>query len=140
MPPADFVPLAEGTGPILPLTLRTLDVAVVQARSWLDDGRDVQIAVNLSPRCLLDPDFAGAVRGLLERHGLPARLLRLEITETAVVVDPARAMLALAEPRACGVALSIDDFGTGTPRCRVQPAAAGVSTHGVSADGVVADR
>ena len=63
VPPGEFVPVAEGTGLILPLTLRTLELAVAQARQWLDDGRPVQVAVNLSPRCLLEPDFRGRRAG-----------------------------------------------------------------------------
>jgi diguanylate cyclase (GGDEF)-like protein len=113
VPPADFIPAAEGTGLILPLTIRTLELAVAQARTWLDAGTAVQVAVNLSPRCLLEPDFPQVVLDLLARHGLPAGLLRLEITEGTIMADPARALAALTSLKASGISLSIDDFGTG---------------------------
>ncbi len=111
--PNDFVPVAEGTGLILPLTLRTLDLAIAQARAWSDGGHPVQVAVNLSPRCLLEPDFPALVRARLEQHALPAGLLRLEITESTIMADPTRALAVLQELQAAGISLSIDDFGTG---------------------------
>jgi diguanylate cyclase (GGDEF)-like protein len=111
--PADFIPVAEGTGLILPITLLTLDKAIAQARQWLDLGTPLQVAVNLSPRCLLAPDFATAVGQQLHRHRLPAHLLRLEITEGAIMADPAKALAVLTMLQQAGVSLSIDDFGTG---------------------------
>ena len=113
VPPGEFVPVAEGTGLILPLTLRTLELAIEQARQWYDDGQAVQVAVNLSPRCLLEPDFRGSVLEVLERHRLPAQLLRLEITESSIMADPAKALAVLTGLQQAGVSLSIDDFGTG---------------------------
>ncbi len=113
VPPGEFIPVAEGTGLILPLTMYTLEAAVAQARAWLDAGHTIQVAVNLSPRCLLEPALPDQVRRLLDRHGLPARLLRLELTESTVMADPERALAALTELRDRGVAISIDDFGTG---------------------------
>ena len=113
LPPADFVPVAEGTGLILPLTLWTLEAAVAQARSWLDAGHAVQVAVNLSPRCLLEPGLPDQVLRVLDGHGLPARLLRLELTESTVMADPDRAFAVVSRLRDLGVAISIDDFGTG---------------------------
>ncbi len=113
VPPDEFIPVAEGTGLILPLTMRTLELAVGQARAWHDDGHPVQVAVNLSPRCLLEPDFAESVVELLQRHDLPSRLLRLEITESTIMADPAKALVVLTSLQSCGVSLSIDDFGTG---------------------------
>jgi diguanylate cyclase (GGDEF)-like protein len=113
IPPDDFIPMAEGTGMILPLTIYTLEAAIGQARAWMDAGHAIQVAVNLSPRCLLEPAVPDQVRRLLDRHGLPARLLRLELTESTVMADPERALMALTELRGIGVAISIDDFGTG---------------------------
>ena len=111
--PDEFIPVAEGSGLILPLTMYTLEVAVAQARAWLDAGNAIQVAVNVSPRCLLEPGLPGQVRKVLDRHGLPARLLRLELTESTVMADPQRALASLTELRDLGVAISIDDFGTG---------------------------
>jgi EAL domain-containing protein (putative c-di-GMP-specific phosphodiesterase class I) len=113
VPPGEFIPVAEGTGLILPLTVRTLELAVAQARAWCDGGRPVQVAVNLSPRCLLEPEFSASVLSLLEQQGLPAELLRLEITESTIMADPAKALQVLTSLQRAGVSLSIDDFGTG---------------------------
>ncbi|MEU0559620.1 EAL domain-containing protein [Dactylosporangium maewongense] len=113
IPPAEFIPVAESTGLITRLTLYVLRLAVAQARAWLDDGLVVPIAVNLSPRCLLDPDLVGHVTRLLDEHDLPAGLLRLEVTETAVMANPALATETLVALHRLGVRLSIDDYGTG---------------------------
>ncbi|MEV4510076.1 EAL domain-containing protein [Dactylosporangium sp. NPDC049525] len=113
IPPAEFIPVAETTGLITRLTLYVLRLAVAQARTWLDDGLPVPIAVNLSPRCLLDPDLVGHVTRLLHEHELPAELLRLEVTETAVMANPALATETLTALHRLGVRLSIDDYGTG---------------------------
>jgi diguanylate cyclase (GGDEF)-like protein len=113
VPPLEFVPAAEDSGLILPLTLYTLREAAAQARVWLDAGTDLQVAVNLSPRCLVEPELPRLVREVLADHGVPSALLRLEVTESTIMVDPARALAVLAELRASGIALSIDDFGTG---------------------------
>ena len=113
LPPDQFVPLAEHTGVIGPLTLWVLDRALSQCSAWLQDGRELSMAVNLSVQSLLDPGFAGDVGGLLERHEVPPRLLELEITESSVMSDPARSIILLGALRDMGIRLSIDDFGTG---------------------------
>jgi diguanylate cyclase len=111
--PGDFIPMAETTGLITRLTLHVLRLAVAQARTWLDDGLDVPIAVNLSPRCLLDPHLVGYVVALLDEYKLPSALLRLEVTESAVMANPALATATLTELHDLGIRLSIDDYGTG---------------------------
>jgi diguanylate cyclase (GGDEF)-like protein len=111
--PDEFVPAAEGTGLIRPLTRLTLELAVAQARRWLDAGQPVQVAVNLSAVCLLEPSFPQVVAQVLAAHRLPSALLRLEITESSVMVDPDRALALLTQLCADGIRLSIDDFGTG---------------------------
>jgi diguanylate cyclase (GGDEF)-like protein len=111
--PAEFIPIAESTGLINRLTRHVLRIALVQGRAWLDQGRRIPIAVNLSPRCLLDPDLIRYVTGLLAEIGLPTDLLRLEVTESAVMANPALALATLNELHALGIRLSIDDFGTG---------------------------
>jgi diguanylate cyclase (GGDEF)-like protein len=113
VPPAEFIPIAESTGLINRLTAYVLEQAVCQARQWLSAGLSVPIAVNLSPRCLLDVDLVELVRGLLDEHRLPAELLRLEMTETAVMTNPALAMSTLTGLHEMGIRLSIDDYGTG---------------------------
>jgi len=113
VPPAAFIPAAEGTGLILPITIRTLQIAIAQAWAWQDKGQAVQVAVNLSPRCLLEPAFPTLVQDLLDQYQLSPRLLRLEITESTIMADPARALASLTALQQSGISLSIDDFGTG---------------------------
>jgi diguanylate cyclase (GGDEF)-like protein len=113
IPPDEFIPAAEGTGIILRLTERVLDMALAQMRMWADNGHAVPVAVNLSTRCLLDAGLPDLVQRLLTQHGVPAELLRLEVTESAVMGDAARCMEVLQRLHDLGVRLSIDDFGTG---------------------------
>jgi diguanylate cyclase (GGDEF)-like protein len=113
IPPGDFIPAAEGTGIILRLTERVLDMALAQMRAWIDAGHPVPVAVNLSTRCLLDAGLPDLVQRLLTEHRVPAGLLRLEVTESAVMGDSARCMEVLQRLHVLGVRLSIDDFGTG---------------------------
>ncbi len=113
MAPDAFIPLAENTGLIGALTARVLDMALGQARRWADAGTPLQVAVNLSARNLLDDRLDEQVADLLARHGVPAALLKLEVTESAIMTDPVRAKGVLERLAALGVALSIDDFGAG---------------------------
>ncbi|GAA2335004.1 bifunctional diguanylate cyclase/phosphodiesterase [Dactylosporangium salmoneum] len=111
--PNDFIPVAETTGLINRLTLYVLRHALAQTRAWLDGGREVPVAVNLSPRCLLDPNLVDHVTRMLGEHRVPASLLRLEVTESAVMANPAQATATLRQLHDLGVHLSIDDYGTG---------------------------
>ncbi|HET9944296.1 MAG TPA: bifunctional diguanylate cyclase/phosphodiesterase [Actinomycetes bacterium] len=111
--PAEFVPVAERTGLIHPLTDFVIDRAVGQAAAWSAAGRPVAVAVNVSTRSLLDPGFAERVLAILAAHRTPAQLLGLEITETTIMEDPDRALAVLTRLAGEGVRLSIDDFGTG---------------------------
>lgn len=112
--PGRFVPLAEQTRLIVPLTFEVLDQAVSQAVRWRQEAqRDVALSVNLSPRCLLLPDLPAQVLQVLALHGLPARLLVLEITETLALTDRPQVDAVLRALRDAGVRLSLDDFGTG---------------------------
>jgi EAL domain-containing protein (putative c-di-GMP-specific phosphodiesterase class I) len=113
LPPAEFVQVAERTGLVHPLTESVLDQALAQVRRWLDDGRELPVAVNISTRSLLQPGFAERVLTALGRTGVPARLLGLEITETTIMEDPERALEVLTQLADAGIRLSIDDFGTG---------------------------
>ena len=113
LPPAEFVQVAERTGLVHPLTESVLDQALAQVRRWLDDGRELPVAVNISTRSLLQPGFAERVLTALGAHGVPARLLGLEITETTIMEDPDRALVVLTRLADAGIRLSIDDFGTG---------------------------
>ncbi len=111
--PDAFIPLAENTGLIRPLTLHVLDRALAQCRTWSDEGLDLGMAVNVSTRNLLDLTLPDQVDTLLELHGVPASQLELEITETTIMADPPRAKAVLARLSAMGVSLAVDDFGTG---------------------------
>jgi diguanylate cyclase (GGDEF)-like protein len=111
--PGEFIPLAQHTGLIRPLTLYVIEAALDQCRRWRRDGLDVRVAVNVAARNLLDLDFPERVRGLVERSGVDAGALELELTETAVLTDPLRAADVLGELERIGVTLAIDDFGTG---------------------------
>ncbi|WP_394618010.1 putative bifunctional diguanylate cyclase/phosphodiesterase [Lentzea sp. JNUCC 0626] len=111
--PDRFIPAAEETGLIEPLTQYVLDHALAQHRAWHLDGRDVPISVNVGAQCLHDRTFPEQVAASLERHRVPADVLTLEITESAIIADPHRASDVLTRLRDLGVRLSIDDFGTG---------------------------
>jgi diguanylate cyclase (GGDEF)-like protein len=111
--PDTFIPAAEQSGLIGPLTQHVLDSALRQCARWLCEGLDLTVAVNLSVRNLLDPGLVEDVREALLRHGLAARSLELEITETSAMVDPRRSIEVLGELARMGVKLSIDDYGTG---------------------------
>jgi EAL domain-containing protein (putative c-di-GMP-specific phosphodiesterase class I) len=112
-PPASFVPMAEETGLIRPLTTWVLNEALRQCALWRTKGLDVRVAVNLSARSLHDAELVSTVDSALKRWEVPATNLSLEITESAIIVDPHRAMQPLAELHAMGVRFAIDDFGTG---------------------------
>jgi len=111
--PDDFIPLAQQTGLIKPLTLYVIDEALRQCRAWLEDGERLAIAVNLSTRNLLDIQFPTEVQGLLDRWSIEPDLLELEITESTMLADPVRTKQILERLSSMGIRLSIDDFGTG---------------------------
>jgi diguanylate cyclase (GGDEF)-like protein len=111
--PAEFIPLAEQTGLIHPLTDYVLQSALRQCRRWLDDGLDLSVAVNVSARSLHDGRLPDAVAEQLRRHDVPPGNLVLELTEGAIIFDPARAEATLNALHRLGVRLALDDFGTG---------------------------
>ncbi|TYP86767.1 putative bifunctional diguanylate cyclase/phosphodiesterase [Blastococcus xanthinilyticus] len=113
VPPSEFVPLAEQTGLIHPLTEAVLDQALAACRRWRDQGLALTVGVNLSARSLLDAGLADQVAALLARHGLPPACLELEITESAAMKDPERALEVLHRLRDLGLELAVDDYGTG---------------------------
>jgi EAL domain-containing protein (putative c-di-GMP-specific phosphodiesterase class I) len=107
------VPIAEQTGLIGPLTSHVLEEALRQVRKWQDNGEELSVAVNLSARSFLDSQLAVEIPRLLERTGVEARLLELEITESMLMLDPGRAQAVLERLSRIGLTLSVDDFGTG---------------------------
>lgn len=111
--PAEFVTLVETTGLINPLTDYVLDRSLAQCRNWLDRGLSLSVAVNLSVRNLTDTGFVRRVTDALTRHRVPAAFLSFELTESAVMSDPERALPVLRELHRLGIRIAVDDFGTG---------------------------
>lgn len=111
--PDDFVPIAEHTGLIRPLTFYVLRDALLRCGQLHAEGFELDVAVNLSVRSVLDVNLPDLVEGILNEHGLGARSLVLEITESSVMADPARSIGVLDRLSALGVGIAIDDFGTG---------------------------
>jgi diguanylate cyclase (GGDEF)-like protein len=113
VPPDEFIAIAETSGLMPRLTEYVLETALAQVARWRKGGLTVPVAVNVSPRDVHAPGFAGAVAGRLARHGVPAGALQLEITEHVLLEDPQRAADTLAALAGHGVKMSLDDFGTG---------------------------
>lgn len=111
--PDTFIPLAERTGLINPLTTMVVIKALEQAVDLHRRGLHLGVSVNLSARNLHEPRFAPRLLNLLEKSGFPLGDLTLEITETAIMADPVRAKKVLTELREAGIHLSMDDFGIG---------------------------
>jgi len=113
MSPDKFIPLAEQTGLIKPLTLWILHESLMQCTKWNNEGSMFRVAVNLSTSGLLDVDFPDTVARALNTHNISPEQLLIEITESAVMMDEDQAMGILNRLANLGVRLSIDDYGTG---------------------------
>jgi len=113
LPPAEFLPLAEQTRLIRPLTRWVIERALHDWRRWGDEGLDVAVGVNLSARSIGDEELPIELAMLLAEHGAPPGTLTLELTESAVMADPFRAASILGRLSRMGVRLALDDFGTG---------------------------
>ncbi len=111
--PDRFVILAERTQIINPLTRWVLTRAMRQCRTWHEAGYRIGLSVNLSVRNLLDAAFCKEILSIVAESGLSADWLTLEITESAVMVDPSRARIAMEKLAAGGIAFAMDDFGVG---------------------------
>ncbi|WP_232246361.1 putative bifunctional diguanylate cyclase/phosphodiesterase [Kitasatospora mediocidica] len=113
--PDRFIPLAEESGAIVPLGKWVLEESCKQARNWLAEFPDAEtfVSVNLAARQIWDSDVVADVAQVLERTGLPARLLQLELTESAVLGPGGRPLQALQALADMGIRIAIDDFGTG---------------------------
>jgi diguanylate cyclase (GGDEF)-like protein/PAS domain S-box-containing protein len=114
IPPSQFIPIAEETGRIEPIGEWALQEAARQIQSWREQGADCcPIAVNVSGRQFRQQSVAQALENVLQETGIPPAMLEAELTESAVMSDPARAIQTLHKIRDLGVPISIDDFGTG---------------------------
>ncbi|CAM5746500.1 hypothetical protein SAFG77S_03238 [Streptomyces afghaniensis] len=113
VPPDEFIAIAESSGLMPHLTEYVLETALGQVARWRAQGLFVPVAVNVSPRDVHTPGFAGSVAARLARHGVPAGALQLEITEHVLLEDPQRAADTLNGLTGHGVKMSLDDFGTG---------------------------
>ncbi|MGK5678859.1 putative bifunctional diguanylate cyclase/phosphodiesterase [Actinoplanes sp. URMC 104] len=111
--PDEFIPVAEESGLINRIGSWVLEQACMQLAEWLARGHDVWVSVNLSPKELHAADYAGQVADVLEQHGVPPQRLVLEVTEHAVATDLEELISRLAELRATGVRIALDDFGAG---------------------------
>lgn len=114
--PAEFIPIAEETGTIVPIGAWALLEALTHLSEWIASGicpRDATMAVNVSPRQLSDPNFVNLVSEALTRAHIPARQLWLEVTEGVMIAQPDQALDALTKLCDLGVRVAIDDFGTG---------------------------
>jgi diguanylate cyclase (GGDEF)-like protein/PAS domain S-box-containing protein len=111
--PAEFIEIAESTDLIRPLTAWSIERALRQSAEWRNAGFTPRIAVNLSARLLQDTEFPGLLRSLLLEHGGEPGALEIEITESAMMLDPERALRVVRAIHETGVVLSIDDYGTG---------------------------
>ncbi len=113
MPPDRFIPLAEQTGLITPLTECVLKKALAQCQAWHRSGVEISMAVNLSRRNLQAQDLPDQIARMLSKCDLSSAFLELEITESSVMANPEHAMEVLSRMKSMGLRLSLDDFGTG---------------------------
>ncbi len=113
VPPGEFIPSAEMSNVIYPMTVWVMEQTVSQCAAWVKKGFDISIAMNLSARNLLDDRIVSELSRVLAEYQLSGEYLEMEITESMIMSDPKRAQLALERISELGVKLSIDDFGTG---------------------------
>lgn len=111
--PDDFLPLAEKSGFMRPLTISIMHLALKQAAAWAQAGRNLTIAINISATNLQDTQFPDEVRAILKLYNVPPATIELEITETAIMSDPLRAIENIRKLNEMGLQIAIDDFGTG---------------------------
>lgn len=111
--PNDFIPIAEHSNLIYPLTLWVLENGIARCKTWLEQGVKITLALNLSARNLMDDRIVLDIKRLLEQYQVPGECLELEITESMIMADPSRAESALHRIFRLGVKLAVDDFGTG---------------------------
>ena len=113
VPPSAFIPIAEETGLIVQIGEQVLEMACRQCALWRRQGLEFPVAINLSPRQFRQQDLPATIARMLEQTGIPPHCLELEITESTFIDDPEPVAADIESLRRLGVAISIDDFGTG---------------------------
>ena len=113
IPPDQFIPYAEHTGYVRTITRWVIETALRQRRQWEEMGLPLTISVNISARDLMNSDLPKLFAGLMDKYGASPHWLCLEITESAIMGDPKRALGILEDLHNMGFSLSVDDFGTG---------------------------
>jgi len=113
LPPSVFIPIAERTGLIRTISDWLLDRALQQCRDWQDSGAPIHLAVNLSAKSLQEQTLPSKINDVLKKWDVDPRFLKIEITESSIMADPAHALAIMSMLQSIGVRLSIDDFGTG---------------------------
>jgi diguanylate cyclase (GGDEF)-like protein len=113
IPPDQIIAVAEQTGLIRPLTRWVLDAALGQCEAWREDGLNISVAVNLSANCILDQQLIDWIHVWFSRRTVPSSRLVLEVTEGAMMADPAKSVEVLLQFAKMGIGVSVDDYGTG---------------------------
>ncbi|GGC57550.1 bifunctional diguanylate cyclase/phosphodiesterase [Undibacterium terreum] len=113
IPTTEFIKLAEHAGLITPITNWVLEAAFKQSLAWHEDGIECALSVNLSAHDLRDPELISRIRELFSRFPIPPKTMQFELTESALMEDPASALETLSQLKSLGCKLFIDDFGTG---------------------------
>ncbi len=113
VPPDDFIPFAEHTGAIRLITGWLIEHAIAQCGRWYQQQMPIKISLNISARDLLNPELPNIMQQALEKNAVPARMVCLEITESALMEDPVKAHKTVSLLHDMGLELSIDDYGTG---------------------------
>src|SRR3954470_7637434 len=113
LPPSLFIPIAERTGLIRTISDWLLDRALQQCRDWQDAGAPIHLAVNLSAKSLQEQTLPAKINDVLKKWDIDPRFLKIEITESSIMADPAHALAIMSMLQSMGVRLSVDDFGTG---------------------------
>ncbi len=112
--PSEFIPISEATGLIEEIGAWVIDEVCRQARAWVAQGNPMRVSVNVSARQLADPGFLEVVDAALGRHHVAPSLLAMELTENALMADPATAFETLHALHERGITIAVDDFGTGS--------------------------
>jgi diguanylate cyclase (GGDEF)-like protein len=112
VPPDKFISLVEDAGLVQALNIHVLSAALRQSAAWEETGLSLRVAVNLSTASLKDEQVVGMIAGMLRATGVPAEQLEIDVPESAITVDPARAEEVLKRLHELGIRIAIDDFGT----------------------------